>query len=193
MEVAEALMDCIRDDPEPPLQEAKAADAADAPPSGEDSESHIMDPPTPTVVGGAVVSDCVAGKSTAEARPLSPLAYSAEMVFDLPRCPSVYSAKTVFDLPLPMAEVVLPIPQVNAGVEVPLGAMPPMAQASTSNYPRKFGWIGKNILGLHSSMARMSISQGAPSLSQRSTSSPHDVVENSTLTHQTASAAVPLA
>ena len=79
MEVADALMEHLRDNPKPPLQEllniidlstfgagdqmaadaaeAKAADAANAPPSREETERHIMDPPTPPVVGGAVVSD----------------------------------------------------------------------------------------------------------------------------------------
>jgi hypothetical protein len=143
-----------------------------------------MDPPTSPVVGGAVVPDCVAGKSTAKSRPHSPLVdsavtnplvYEAKTVFSLPCSPSNYSAETVFDLAFPMAEVVLPVPQVIAGVEVPLGAMPPVAQASTSNNPRTFGRIGKNILGLRGAMARISISQGAPSLSQRSTSFPQDV------------------
>jgi hypothetical protein len=68
-----------------------------------------MDPPTPPVVGGAVVPDCVAGESTAEARPHSPSAYSAKTVFTLPRSPSVYPAETGSDNALPVAEVVLPV------------------------------------------------------------------------------------
>jgi hypothetical protein len=178
LEVAEALTERLHDDPDPSLQElltiidlsifgsggqqaaeaaeSKAADAADAPPSVAETESHIMDPPTPPVVGGAAVSDCMAGESTAEARPHSPSVYSVETTFSPPRSPSVYSAETVFDphwevdtsmFPidedpsLPVAEVFLPVPQVNAGVEVPQG----VAHASTSNIPRTFGRLGKNI------------------------------------------------
>ena len=73
-----------------------------------------MDPLTPPVVGGAVVSDCVAGKSTAEAWSHSPSAYSADTVFDLPRSPLVYPAETACNIAFPVAEVVLPVPQVIA-------------------------------------------------------------------------------
>ena len=140
MEVADALMEHLRGIAEPPLQELLdiidyctfsaadqlAADAAeDQAPAGRDragkprrtglrsrsdvmpeasTESHITDPPIPSVVGGAVVPDCLAGESTAKA---------------LPRSPSPYSADTDEDVPFPVAEVVLPDPQVNAGVEAP--------------------------------------------------------------------------
>jgi hypothetical protein len=137
MEVADALMEHLRGIPDPPLQELldiidyctvgaadqlaadaaedEAADAADTLPSVDvmpeaSTESHITDPPIPSVVGGAVVPDCLAVESTAEA---------------LPRPPSPYWADMDEDVPFPMAEVVLPDPQVNAGVEAPPAARPP--------------------------------------------------------------------
>jgi hypothetical protein len=92
----------------------------------------------------------------------------------------------------PTTKVVLPDPQVNAREEAP-----PAAQASISANPRKFARLGKNLLKLRTAMSLMSITefnQGAPpSHPKRPNSPPTGAVENSDLTHHTATGTVLLA
>jgi hypothetical protein len=48
------------------------------------TESHITDPPIPSVADGAVVPNCMAGESTAEALSRSPSPYSGNTDEDVP-------------------------------------------------------------------------------------------------------------